>query len=71
MPVIEIANLTKDYQVGFFGKRTVRALDDLSEQLPRAHGHRLDRLSAARRVAVAAQRLPPRRPARRHRHIEQ
>ena len=30
MPVIEIANLTKDYQVGFFGKRTVRALDDLS-----------------------------------------
>ena len=30
MPVIEIANLTKDYQVGFFRKRTVRALDDLS-----------------------------------------
>jgi ABC-2 type transport system ATP-binding protein len=30
MPVIEIANLTKDYQVGFFRQRTVRALDDLS-----------------------------------------
>ena len=30
MPVIEIANLTKDYQVGFFRKRMVRALDDLS-----------------------------------------
>ena len=30
MPVIEIANLTKDYQVGFFRKRTVRALDNLS-----------------------------------------
>lgn len=30
MPVIEIANLTKDYQVGFFRKRTVRALDDIS-----------------------------------------
>src|SRR5687767_2142461 len=30
MPVIEIANVTKDYQVGFFRKRTVRALDDLS-----------------------------------------
>ena len=30
MPVIEIANLTKDYEVGFFRKRKVRALDDLS-----------------------------------------
>jgi ABC-2 type transport system ATP-binding protein len=30
MAVIEIANLTKDYQVGFFRKRTVRALDNLS-----------------------------------------
>src|SRR5918993_1444747 len=30
MPVIEITNLTKDYQVGFFRKRSVRALDDLS-----------------------------------------
>src|SRR5215207_5270797 len=30
MPVIEITNLTKDYEVGFFRKRMVRALDDLS-----------------------------------------
>lgn len=30
MPVIEITNLTKDYEVGFFRKRKVRALDDLS-----------------------------------------
>jgi ABC-2 type transport system ATP-binding protein len=30
MPVIEITNLTKDYEVGFFQKRKVRALDDLS-----------------------------------------
>ena len=30
MPVIEIANLTKDYEIVFFRKRKVRALDDLS-----------------------------------------
>ncbi|HET6978383.1 MAG TPA: ABC transporter ATP-binding protein [Pyrinomonadaceae bacterium] len=30
MPVIEISNLTKDYDVGFFRKRKVRALDGLS-----------------------------------------
>ena len=30
MPVIEITNLTKDYEVGFFRKRRVRALDGLS-----------------------------------------
>jgi ABC-2 type transport system ATP-binding protein len=30
MPVIEINNLTKDYEVGFFRKRKVRALDGLS-----------------------------------------
>src|SRR4026209_1340395 len=30
MPIIEIENLTKDYEVGFFRKRKVRALDDLS-----------------------------------------
>ena len=30
MPIIEIENLTKDYEVGFFRKRTVRALDNLS-----------------------------------------
>src|SRR5678816_2595865 len=30
MPVIEISNLTKDYEVGFFRKRKVRALDGLS-----------------------------------------
>src|SRR5438552_8304561 len=30
MPAIEITNLTKDYDVGFWRKRKVRALDDLS-----------------------------------------
>ncbi len=30
MPVVEITNLTKDYEVGFWRKRKVRALDDLS-----------------------------------------
>jgi len=30
MPVVEIHNLTKDYEVGFFRKRKVRALDGLS-----------------------------------------
>jgi len=30
MPVIEIENLTKDYEVGFWRKRKVRALDGLS-----------------------------------------
>lgn len=30
MAVVEITNLTKDYEVGFFRKRKVRALDDLS-----------------------------------------
>src|SRR5918911_1511220 len=30
MPVIEINNLTKDYEVGFWRKRRVRALDNLS-----------------------------------------
>lgn len=30
MPAVEINNLTKDYEVGFFRKRKVRALDDLS-----------------------------------------
>ncbi len=30
MPVIEITNLTKDYEVGFFRKRRVRALDGLT-----------------------------------------
>jgi ABC-2 type transport system ATP-binding protein len=30
MPAIEITNLTKDYEVGFFRKRRVRALDGLS-----------------------------------------
>ncbi len=30
MPVIEITNLTKDYEVGFLRKRKVRALDSLS-----------------------------------------
>src|SRR5689334_18330352 len=28
--VIEITNLTKDYEIGFWRKRKVRALDDLS-----------------------------------------
>jgi ABC-2 type transport system ATP-binding protein len=35
MPVIEIANLTKDYEVGFWRKRRVRALDDLSLSIDR------------------------------------
>jgi ABC-2 type transport system ATP-binding protein len=30
MPIIEISNLTKDYEVGFWRKRNVRALDELS-----------------------------------------
>src|SRR6266705_5009072 len=30
MPIIEIENLTKDYDVGFWRKRKVRALEDLS-----------------------------------------
>jgi ABC-2 type transport system ATP-binding protein len=30
MPVIEITHLTKDYEIGFFRKRKVRALDGLS-----------------------------------------
>src|SRR5918992_3371353 len=30
MPVVEIHNLTKDYEVGFWRKRKVRALDGLS-----------------------------------------
>ncbi|HKR13438.1 MAG TPA: ABC transporter ATP-binding protein [Pyrinomonadaceae bacterium] len=30
MPIVEINNLTKDYEVGFLRKRKVRALDDLS-----------------------------------------
>src|SRR5213078_753280 len=30
MPIIEIENLTKDYEVGFLRKRKVRALDGLS-----------------------------------------
>ncbi|HEU4767110.1 MAG TPA: ABC transporter ATP-binding protein, partial [Pyrinomonadaceae bacterium] len=30
MPIVEIKNLTKDYEVGFLRKRKVRALDDLS-----------------------------------------
>src|SRR5437588_11045537 len=30
MPIIEINNLTKDYEVGFWRKRKVRALDGLS-----------------------------------------
>jgi ABC-2 type transport system ATP-binding protein len=33
MPVIEIENLTKDFLVGFWKKRPVRALDDLSLQV--------------------------------------
>ncbi len=35
MPVIEITNLTKDYEVGFWRKRKVRALDDLSLSIDR------------------------------------
>src|ERR1700754_2582623 len=34
-PVIEIDGLTKDYEVGFFKKRRVRALDHLSLQVRR------------------------------------
>lgn len=30
MPAVEITNLTKDYEIGFFRKRKVRALDNLS-----------------------------------------
>lgn len=30
MPIVEINNLTKDYEIGFLRKRTVRALDGLS-----------------------------------------
>jgi ABC-2 type transport system ATP-binding protein len=37
MPAIEIDNLTKDYEVGFWRKRKVRALDGLS--LSVEHGH--------------------------------
>lgn len=33
MPIIEIDNLTKDYEVGFWRKRKVRALDGLSLQV--------------------------------------
>jgi ABC-2 type transport system ATP-binding protein len=33
MPVIEIENLTKDFQVGFWKKRPVRALENLSLQV--------------------------------------
>src|SRR5919106_3443165 len=35
MPVIEISNLTKDYEVGFWRKRKVRALDGLSLSIDR------------------------------------
>jgi ABC-2 type transport system ATP-binding protein len=35
MPVIEIENLTKDYEVGFWRKRKVRALDGLSLTIDR------------------------------------
>src|SRR5829696_1375193 len=35
MQVIEITNLTKDYEVGFWRKRKVRALDDLSLSIDR------------------------------------
>ena len=33
MPVIEIENLTQDYQTGFWRKRPLRALDGLSLQV--------------------------------------
>src|SRR6266851_4003729 len=33
MPIVEIQNLTKDYEVGFWRKRKVRALDGLSLQV--------------------------------------
>ena len=35
MPVVEITNLTKDYDVGFWRKRKVRALDGLSLSIDR------------------------------------
>jgi ABC-2 type transport system ATP-binding protein len=35
MPVVEITNLTKDYEVGFWRKRKVRALDALSLSIDR------------------------------------
>src|SRR5688500_9835038 len=35
MPVVEITNLTKDYEVGFWRKRKVRALDGLSLSIDR------------------------------------
>jgi len=35
MPIIEIQNLTKDYEVGFWRKRKVRALDGLSLDVER------------------------------------
>src|SRR5215203_1116267 len=35
MPVIEITNLTKDYEIGFWRKRKVRALDGLSLSIDR------------------------------------
>ena len=30
MPIVEIENLTKDYEVGFWRKRKVRSLDGLT-----------------------------------------
>ena len=35
MPVVEITNLTKDYEVGFWRKRKVRALDGLTLSIDR------------------------------------
>ena len=35
MPIVEIANLTKDYEAGFWRKRKVRALDGLSLSVER------------------------------------
>src|SRR5947207_7034378 len=35
MPIVEIENLTKDYEVGFWRKRKVRALDGLSLSVER------------------------------------
>src|SRR5215210_658993 len=35
MPAIEITNLTKDYEVGFWRKRKVRALDSLTLSIDR------------------------------------
>ena len=43
MPVIEITNLTKDYEVGFLRKRKVRALDGLSLSIDRRPDLRLSR----------------------------